>query len=380
MVEWISHLSRDFEIHIYSQKVDDIDLTKIVWHRIPALKGPHLFGFLWWFFANHLWRSFDRRFRGLDYDLVFSPGPNCLDADAMSVHILFFEYVREVRERLRLTQNVPWFWPRIVHRRLYYSLIGFLERRTYRDPRKILIVISRSAASLLEKFSGRTDFPILYAGVDGETFNPQRRAALRESARKKLGLSQNHFALLLVGNDWRNKGVPVLLEAMEQLRALPLYLLLVSHEDLGSCWKLVRQKRLENRVLLLPPRNDIEFYYAAADVYTGPSRHDSYAMPPAEAMACGLPVIVSAMAGVSEIVTDEQDGLILDDPTDGWILADMIRRLYEDEQLRARLGGKGAETTRKYTWAQNGRDLTLIFDEILRRKSGVAQQTLAQEP
>ena len=59
----------------------------------------------------------------------------------------------------------------------------------------------------------------------------------------------------------------------------------------------------------LPPRKDVEFYYAAADVYAGPSLQDSYAMPPAEAMACGLPVIVSASAGVSEIVTSGKDRL-----------------------------------------------------------------------
>ena len=54
----------------------------------------------------------------------------------------------------------------------------------------------------------------------------------------------------------------------------------------------------------VPPRNDIEFYYAAADAYVGPSLEDTFAQPPAEAMACGLPVIVSSANGTSEIVTD----------------------------------------------------------------------------
>jgi UDP-glucose:(heptosyl)LPS alpha-1,3-glucosyltransferase len=132
-------------------------------------------------------------------------------------------------------------------------------------------------------------------------------------------------------------------------------------------------------VLFLPPRKDIEFYYAAADVYAGPSLQESYGIPPAEAMACGLPVIVSAAAGVSEIVTDDVDAMVLDDPTDADKLATMIRRLHEDKELRNRLGNKACETARRYTWDRNGRDLAVILEEILQRKARPGMQTLTQE-
>jgi UDP-glucose:(heptosyl)LPS alpha-1,3-glucosyltransferase len=129
----------------------------------------------------------------------------------------------------------------------------------------------------------------------------------------------------------------------------------------------------------LAPRKDIEFYYAAADAYVGPSLQDSYGIPPAEAMACGLPVIVSASAGVSEIISNGVDGLILDDPTDSKMLATMIRHLYQDEAFRSRLGERAVETARRYTWERNGLELAAIFEEVLRRKSGFAAQTLRQE-
>jgi UDP-glucose:(heptosyl)LPS alpha-1,3-glucosyltransferase len=133
-------------------------------------------------------------------------------------------------------------------------------------------------------------------------------------------------------------------------------------------------------VRILSPRKDVEFYYAAADAYAGPSLEDSFALPPAEAMACGLPVIVSAAAGVSEIITHGVDGLILDDPKDAAGLAVMIRRLCEEKEFRDRLGERAAETTQQYTWESNGRELAAIFEGILERKSHFAAQTLAQEP
>jgi len=141
----------------------------------------------------------------------------------------------------------------------------------------------------------------------------------------------------------------------------------------------VKEKKLENRVRFLAPRKDIEFYYAAADAYAGPSLQDSYGIPPVEAMACGLPVIVSASAGVAEIITHGVDGLILDDPTDSKVLATMIRHLYEDEALRSRLGERAAETARRYTWERNGFELAAIFEELLLQKSGFTARALRQE-
>jgi UDP-glucose:(heptosyl)LPS alpha-1,3-glucosyltransferase len=182
-------------------------------------------------------------------------------------------------------------------------------------------------------------------------------------------MSQNEFGVLIIGNDWRNKGVPVLLEALNKMRPLPVSLVIVSREDLSRCRELVREQGLAEKVRFLPPRQDVEFYYAAADVYAGPSLQDSYSMPPAEAMACGMPVIVSASAGVSEIITHEVDGLILDDPTDAEKLASMIRRLYEDPDFREELGTQANRTAQQYTWESNGLELAAIFDDILRRKS-----------
>jgi glycosyltransferase involved in cell wall biosynthesis len=377
IVEWLSHLSDAFQIHVYSQQVDDFDQSKFTWHRIPKLPGPHLFNFLWWLAANRLWRYWDRRFRGLRHDLVFSSGANCLDADAICVHIVFAEYLlRQVQPETNLLRNPIWEWPRLLHRKVYYRIAGAMEHRAYKNDGTQLIVYSRKTADELKHLFGRVDnIPVLYLGLDHNVFNVAICATLRESARSALEIPQNQFTLILVGNDWRNKGVPVLLDALVHLRDLPIALLIVTREDLSACRRLVTEKELDDRVSFLPPRKDIEFYYAAADAYVGPSLQDSYGIPPAEAMACGLPVIVSSAAGVSEIVRSGIDGMILDDPLDGSKLATMIRRLYEDQEFRDRLGVKAAETARQYTWERNGRELSAIFDETVRRKVQADMQT-----
>jgi glycosyltransferase involved in cell wall biosynthesis len=242
--------------------------------------------------------------------------------------------------------------------------------------------MARKTATDIGRFYRRLDrWPILYVGLDHGAYNPARCSMLRTDARKQLGLSTERFALLMIGNDWHNKGIRVLIEALVQLRCQPIDLLIVGREDPAPFREMaLGHAALGDRIRFLPPRKDVEFYYAAADAYAGPSLEDAYSLPPSEAMACGLPVIVSAACGVSEIMTDGSDGLILADPTDAGTLAAMIRRLYSDREFRARLGKKAVETAQQYTWDRNAHDLAAIFKGILRRKASPAVHSLERCP
>jgi glycosyltransferase involved in cell wall biosynthesis len=368
LAEWISGLADTFEIHVYSQRVQDVDLSKISWHKIPELPGPHLFNYAWWFTANHVWRAWDRR-RGIPADIVFSPGINCLDADVVSVHIVFAEYAGSVTKDLRLRSHSIARWPQLLHRKLYYRLIAFLERRVYRDRQNVLVLIAHKTGRELARHFGRQKpSPVIYLGLDHDVFSPGRRTSLRDEARTHFGYSNERFVLLLIGNHWANKGLPVLLEALGSLRELPIDLLLVGRENPDEYRNRIQEKHLNGRVQFQHPRADVEFYYAAADAYVGASLEDTFALPPAEAMACGLPVIVSAANGTCEIITHESDGLVLQDPTDAASLARMIRRLYEDKKFRVRLGENAHETALQYTWERNVRELRAILEAALQKK------------
>jgi len=381
-VEWVAQIASRFDVHIYSQHVEDLDLSTVTWHRIPKLPGPHIANFLWWFTANHIWRAWDRRARNLACDLVYSPGVNCFDADAVSIHIVFAEFLRRIRTELAFARNPLRAWPLLLHRRLYYRLVIALEKRVFQRPETQLILTSRRSAEELARFYGRRErLPLIETGLDHKAFNPQLRAASRAGARRAIGIADEAFTLLLIGNDWRKKGLGALLEALMQLQDLPLQLVVVSNEPAAVSQAVDQHAALRKIVHILPPRKDVEFYYAAADAYVGPSLEDTFALPAAEAMACGLPVIISARAGASDIVHDGVDALVLEDPKDAAALATMIRRLHADESFRGRLGEEAAKTASQYTWERNGREFTAILEEVLlrKRKSRLEGQTLTQE-
>jgi glycosyltransferase involved in cell wall biosynthesis len=395
VAEQIERLSGQYgwDIHIFSQRVEDlpgveragksppsatgVKLTAkasperpggaLIWHRVPSLPGPHLFQYLWWFYANRICRWWVRRANGLHFDLIYSPGINCRDANAIAVHIVFHEFYRLVGGELKLNKLPVRTWPRALHRRLYYALVMALERRIYSNPRIQLTAVSNLAARQLAKFFGREDITVIFNAIDAESFNPRVRQARRAGARAELHLDKNDFVLLLIGNDWKKKGLPCLLESLARLDAAILRLLVVGTDARSSYDEILRSRRLQSKVFFLPPRADVQFYYAAADAYVGPSVEDAFALPPAEAMACGLPVIVSRQAGVSEWVRPGADGLILEDPKDADELAKLIHSLVSDPSLCKRLGENAATTARQYTWERNAAEIKSFLEEAIRR-------------
>ncbi|MFZ0960216.1 MAG: glycosyltransferase family 4 protein [Terriglobia bacterium] len=367
VAEQVERLSQKYEIHLYSNQVEDIDRSRFIWHRIPPLPGPHLLGYCWWFLANHLVRWWDNNFRGLRCDLTYTPGINCFDADVISVHVLFAEFHRQVKDNLRLLRNPILSWARLIHRRLYYRLIIGLERLIYPRKRSGLAAISKRTAEIMTCF-GRSDIPVIYYGVSTDRFNPENQKGLRDRSRRALGLPASAFCLLLIGNGWKNKGLETLLAAVGSTGVAELWLLVVGKDDPLPYRKAIANMGLDRHVLFLPPRPDVEFYYAASDVYAGPSWEDAFGLPPLEAMACGLPVIVSSRAGVSELITDGVDGIVLPDPKDVVSLARAIASLRGNPVLRGALGENAARTARQYTWERNAAQMEILFQQVLEQR------------
>ncbi len=186
MLEWLLHLPQEFEIHIYSQRVEDVGLLKFTWHRIPKLPGPHLFNFLWWIAANRFCISWNRHFRGVRHDLVFSSGANFLGADVMCVHIVFAEYVRQVRSADEIVSKpgVALAAPTSSQALLCRSELD--GTACLHNPRTTLIGYSRKTAQELGRFYNRRDrIPVLYLGLDHSVFNPETRASLRQACAKR---------------------------------------------------------------------------------------------------------------------------------------------------------------------------------------------------
>ena len=383
IVEQIERFLREpgCEVHIYAQTVRDLDVVRYsgsgsageadgraVWHRIPLLPGPHLFNFLWWYLANQGLRWFHRTFRSLDFDVVFSPGINCADADAIVVHIVFHEFFRLVRDELRLRGTPLRSWPVVLHRLVYYRLIMALEKRIYRDRRVAVAAVSGLTAREITKHFGRQDVRVIQNAVDLTRFRVEERLKKRAAARETFRFAEADFVALLIGNDWKKKGLSYLLQAVAAMPDVPVRVLIAGRDDRSPFLDQTRELKIEGQVLFAEPSAEVMQFLAAADVYAGPSLHDSFALPPLEAMACGLAGITSKDNGGAEVITEGCDGFVLNDPRDSGALAEILRKLYKNPELRQSVGENAARSAQKLTWERNARETWEFVSEARRRK------------
>lgn len=374
VAELIERLAVDHhdDVDLYSQRVADVCHRndggetsgrggRIRWHRVAAVPGPLLLGFPGWLWLNR--RARDRQIArsGEKPDVIFSPGINTLDADVILVHAVFHRLAE-----LQSARDLAGL--RGLHRKLYYKLLCQLEREIYGNPRVMLAAVSRHTAEQLKKYFARDDVTIVPNGVDSEQFSPAASASLRETARAQRHVPPQEIVLLLIGNDWRNKGLAALLAALASCKDLPLRLLVVGKDEQTPFRALAAAAGIAGRVEFSAPVSDVRPLYAAADILVAPSLEDSFNLPVLEAMACGLPVVVSPNAGVSEWLTNGFDALLLQDPENATELADSIRVLSTSRELRKTLAENARATASKFSWDEHAAQIRSLMETAVARK------------
>ncbi len=185
---------------------------------------------------------------------------------------------------------------------------------------------------------------ILPRGVEIDTFTSLRPS--RAEARQRLGLPTDQVVLGVVGRIDPKKGQDIAIEALAQLGRLGYrpHLLLVgdqSHNEGDEFDAHVRQlvvvHRLVDQVHFLPFREDIEWIYAALDVYLMTSKSECYGMVTLEALLSGLPVIGTRDGGTIDLILPGQNGLLVQ-PRHVGQLVTAIRTFLDDPESARRMG------------------------------------------
>lgn len=160
------------------------------------------------------------------------------------------------------------------------------------------------------------------------------------------------FTLLFVGKGFRKKGLDVLLSAMKELKSqgkdCRLLIAGLSKKPADS-FRLARLG-LNKEVEYLGFRHDMENVYRQAEAIVLPSRIEPFGMSPIQGMLRGLVPIVSAVSGVSELLSDGKDALILKNHLDHKELAMLIGRLMNERELASRLSSAAMTTAKEITW------------------------------
>jgi glycosyltransferase involved in cell wall biosynthesis len=350
LAELVTRLAQSHSVCLFASHWQPDGTPHLCFHRVPAIPAPGLarfFSFYW--AATRAVRAAERA-EGR-YDTIYSPGPNCAQVEVCTAWFCQArqrELLASGRLRPRPARLADWL--RLLHRRIYAAGVTRLERRFYTSPRLQRVVSPAQVlkSDLVECYGIAPERIVVgHSGVDAAAFAPELREALRPQARRELGLREGGFYFLFVGTDWVRKG---LLTVFEALPDVPHAQLLVVGAEHPAAWQRVSARLgVAERVRYLPRRADILYYYAAADALVAPSVFEPFGLMPLEAMACGLPSIITRPMGVAELVS-HGEALIVDDAWSAAELGRAMRALQTDRALYARLVTAGMARARAHSW------------------------------
>jgi glycosyltransferase involved in cell wall biosynthesis len=280
-----------------------------------------------------------------------------------------------------------------IHHPLSYDLKNQLRqaKSTYEKARRILwspwimqeVVAKRADRIICVSETSRVDVEeafdlnpahvrTVYNGVDTDAFRPLP------------GVERLPNKLLYVGNsEDRNKGARYFLKALDLLKdEIDFQVTFVDNfkHNLKLAPRLVDEYGLNSRVTFTGriPREDLVRHYNDAKLLVTSSVHEGFGLPLAEAMSCGAPVIGTEIGAYREIVEHGKSGWLVP-PSSPEALAEAIRMMWNDPELRHRLGDGGRQRiVEKFNWRKAAEETLAVYEEIVppKRRSFVVPEPL----
>jgi glycosyltransferase involved in cell wall biosynthesis len=251
----------------------------------------------------------------------------------------------------------------------YRGVIGNLwqwnpeTRLTFFNPRvKKIICVCDAVRDYMESIGIKSHKLLrIHKGHRLDWYTPAARSALGE-----FGIPEAAFVVGCTARIRARKGLDVLMEAAKRLSDQPVHFLLVGEITDGRVRQMAGDPAVRNRVHLAGFRTDAAALMGACDAFVMPSlRREGLPRAVIEAMAQGVPAIVTDVGGMPEIVVDGENGLVIK-PGESDSLAAAILKLSADAQLKKRMG---AEARKRIATAFNVEttitQTAAVYDEVL---------------
>ena len=305
--------------------------------------------------------SFQRE-RGLAYDLYHShywlsgEVVSRLNQHVRLPHVASFHTLGEAKIRARSEENES-----IVRIRS--------ERDTLHRADRIVAVSEHERGNMIDFYEAPGDrIQVIPCGVDMDVFKPMPK----DEARRELGLGDENV-LLYVGRVQPLKGPELLLESVARMDLNERLKVLIVGGDVTGDEEVTKVRRLAGELGIdhlvsfegTVPHKRLVHYYNAADLCVVPSFYESFGLVAAEAIACGTPVVATAVGGLPETVKDGLNGSLIRDRNPE-ALAEKISLLLNDVWLRGLLASQARESVAALDWPTVAGRVAGLYESVYR--------------
>lgn len=241
-----------------------------------------------------------------------------------------------------------------------------------------VVVSSESDRQYLQYLYGvpAVKMTVIPPGVDIDLFRPMDKAA----AKAKIGVSNDQKLILFVGRIEPLKGIDVLIYAtkilLERNPTLPVCVCIVGGDIRSNpMWWPKTLKSLDTLRQLLhltasvtfvgqQPQDMLPYYYNAAEVVVMPSHYESFGMAALEAMACGVPVITTNVAGISSLI-DEEHASLITSVNNPLLLASQIETLLLNPKKHATIASSIRSRVLDFSWTAVAQKMNAAYDRVM---------------
>lgn len=274
-------------------------------------------------------------------------------SDINCVHFVHSAWVKSSYHPIRQQKDI-----RTMYQFVYNRLNSMLERFALKRSRYIIAVSEQVKHELvLDAKMTEHRISVIHNGVDIGEFYP------RQMNRNDYGLDEDTIYALFAGDlNSGTKNLDNVLHAVHDVEGV--HLLVLGNAERSRYPKIAEQLGIGHRVHFLGYRKDVADIMSLADLFIFPSRYESFSLVILEAMASGLPVIMSNRCGVAELISDGA-AVIIDDPEDREGLVRVLRELVTDPERLKAMALQARDIAVKNHWGVMADKYMNIFNQIV---------------
>jgi len=250
----------------------------------------------------------------------------------------------------------------LLYKRLFFRTM--MRLATYHADALIAISHSTRADMLKILHASPDKIQVIHYGLASH-FQPVSDTRVLDAFCQQYHLP--HPFILYVGNFEPRKNLPILVRAFARLvhNGVPHSLVLAGTRGWNdnAIFTVIEELGLKARILFpgYIPQSELPILYSAADLFVYPSLYEGFGLPVLEAMACGVPVITSAVSSMPEVTGDAG---ILIAPGDVDALASAMLRVLTDRALHATLVARGVARARMFSWERTAQATLDVYTRV----------------
>jgi glycosyltransferase involved in cell wall biosynthesis len=348
----VEQLAARHEVHVFAQEIHH-QWPGVHYHRVACwFKKPRWLNQLWYAYAT--WRI-----TRIGFDIVHSH-ENVWHGNVHTMH------VKTVQRNLLENSQGKLSGAALAMRRLKIALSPRLLTYLYLERARLAARPGLAVVAASEPLQAELvmQYPHLANAIS--TITPGVNMPIVHmpvaDARRALGVPRQGKYIAFVANDYARKGLPTLLAALQSLPEVRL--LVAGHAgQIAQFTTLAQSLGVAQRVYFLGPLADVSPVYCAANVLAHPTLEDAFAMVVLEAMAHGVPVVVSSAphCGISTLLADGKNAVLIAQPQNAVMLTTALQRVLNDSVVADNLAQEGRAFALQHTWHTAARAYEAVY-------------------